>query len=337
MCNSIDPTPATGRLCLFHPVARCVLLTPDETLVALFRGLWPENRVVWEHYAVAAKAMERLFGEPPQLLIVDDNLGDQAGRDLVNAIKSENVYRQVPVVLCVEEHALGDDGEGLMWTKIEADDFLVKPVRPSEAVSRLTLTLCRAARSLDANPLTRLPGNTSIIQRIQELIEQGQQFALAYCDLDHFKSFNDRYGFSRGDEALMMTARIIVNTIRSLNVEYSFVGHVGGDDFVFIVPVESAEQACARIIENFDAIVPNFYDPEDRAHKGIISTDRQGAVREFPVMAISIAVVVNRGAWLNHYGEAVLVAAQLKKKAKENPRSSYVIDRRDYETRPPQA
>ncbi|MFW6324163.1 MAG: GGDEF domain-containing protein, partial [Desulfovibrionales bacterium] len=196
------------------------------------------------------------------------------------------------------------------------------------ARSRISLALHRSIRELDANPLTKLPGNTSIIHRIQELIERREDFALAYVDLDHFKSFNDKYGFSRGDEVLMMTARVIVNTIRSMLGVSGFVGHVGGDDFVFILPPDIAEDACRRILENFDGIVPHFYDAEDRRRGKIVSVDRQGREQEFSLMTVSIGVVLNRNGNLEHYGQASQTAMNLKKKAKENPKSSYVVDRR---------
>jgi diguanylate cyclase (GGDEF)-like protein len=183
-------------------------------------------------------------------------------------------------------------------------------------------------RALDANPLSKLPGNTSIIQRIQQLIDNGDDFALAYCDLDYFKSYNDKYGFSRGDEVLMMAARVIVNTIRSYQGVSSFVGHVGGDDFVFILPPDKVEDACKRIIKAFDEIVPHFYDPADRKRGNITSVDREGNTKIFPLMAISLAVVVNTERRIEHYGEVSSIAMELKKKAKEDPKSSYVIDRR---------
>lgn len=313
------------RLCPFPQQIDAVCITADEELADILYSLWPQEAVRWTHCTRSGQALERLFTEPPALLVVDNNLPDMDGAELVNLIKSENVYRQVPVVICFEE---GDLGKDLNWSTLEADDFLMHPVAYKEAKARLNLTLLRASRSLDANPLTRLPGNTSIIQRIQEMIEAKHDFALAYADLDYFKSFNDKYGFSRGDEALLMSARIIVNTIRGMNLPFSFVGHVGGDDFVFIVPVEEAEEACKRVVQRFDAIVPNFYDEEDRERGNITSTDRQGNIRVFPLMAISLAVVFNRDGSLKHYGEASQMAMALKKKAKEDPKSSYVLDRR---------
>jgi len=108
----------------------------------------------------------------------------------------------------------------------------------------------------------------------------------------------------------------------------TFVGHVGGDDFVFIVPPDKAEGACQLVIDNFDSIVPNFYDQEDRMRGAIHSVDRRGNRQVFPLMAISLAVVFNRDGKLSHFGEASQIAMNLKKEAKKNPKSCYVLDKR---------
>lgn len=312
-------------LTLFPRQQRGILLTPDPELATLFQSLWEPLEVEWTVIKQGRRAMEVIFNEPPDILVVDNRLADIPSTEVATIVKSENVYRQLPVILCLDSQDVEREWN---WNEIEADDFLVRPFSAREARERVHLTLCRASRAMDANPLTKLPGNTSIISRIQDLIDRKDDFALAYCDLDYFKSFNDKYGFSRGDEVLMMSARVIVNTIRSFQGIRSFVGHVGGDDFVFIVPASVAEEACKRVVEAFDAIVPHFYDEDDRERECIVSTDRQGEVRSFPLMAISIAVVFNTGGRLKHYGEASAIAMGLKKKAKENPKSSYVLDRR---------
>ena len=107
-----------------------------------------------------------------------------------------------------------------------------------------------------------------------------------------------------------------------------FVGHVGGDDFVFILPPDKVEDACQRIIKEFDDIVPHFYDPEDRKLGRITSVDREGKTKEFPIMTVSIAVIVNTDGKIGHYGEVSSLAMGLKKKAKKNPKSNYVLDQR---------
>lgn len=142
-----------------------------------------------------ASALEHLFSDPPDLLVVDGDLPDMPGVELIRLIKGENVYRQLPVVLCLKDESVVDD---LDFSNLEIDDFVVRPLSPATVKGRLILAYHRSTRELDASPLTKLPGNTSIIHRIQDLIDRREDFALAYIDLDHFKSFNDKYGFSRG-------------------------------------------------------------------------------------------------------------------------------------------
>lgn len=309
---------------------RGVVITADAALAAMLQALWPAQAVCWQVFERASQALEELYAEPPDLLLVDELLPDMPGLELVMAVKSENVYRQMPVVL-----ALGGPEalERENWSVTEVDELILRPFFPAEVKARLALTLARACRTLDANPLSKLPGNTSIIQRIQRLVEAKAEFGLAYVDLDNFKSFNDRYGFSRGDEALMMTARLLVNVVReqpSPSPAMHFVGHVGGDDFVFILPAAQMETACQAVCSRFDAIVPSFYDEDDRRQGGIRSTDRQGNEQDFPFMSLSIAVVMNHNGKLTHAGEAASMAAALKKKAKAISGSIYVLDQRQH-------
>ncbi|WP_029457613.1 GGDEF domain-containing protein [Solidesulfovibrio alcoholivorans] len=314
-------------LCLFTRPQKIMVLSPGEELAALFAVAFSPAEVEVMALARGRGAVETLFIDPPDLLVVDAALADLPGLELVAMVKSENVYRQLPVAFVMDEAALVED---IDWCAAEVDELLTRPLTAPMLRARISLTLARASRSLDANPLTKLPGNTSIIGRIQERIERKEDFALAYADLDYFKSFNDKYGFSRGDEVLMMTARIIVNTVRAVGGAKAFVGHVGGDDFVFILPVDQVEAACQAVVRSFDDIVPHFYDADDRERGFIQSVDREGNRRSFPLMAISIAVIFNRDGRLTHYGEASQMAMTLKKKAKENPRSCYVLDKRQY-------
>lgn len=304
---------------------RFFLICARDEIIQMLQGLWSAEQVEWTCFSSGSAAIKRLFNDPPDLLVVDADLpGGVSGTQIINLIKSENVYRQLPVVICLDKDNIDID-----FSKVEADDFLCLPVEKQEARIRLELTFFRATRELDASPLTKLPGNTSIVNRIQDLIDRQEDFALIYSDLDHFKSFNDKYGFSRGDEVLLMTARIMVNGVRSVITDGSaFIGHVGGDDFVCIVPAEMAEKVCQKIIESFDSIVPSFYDNEDRECCCIVSTDRQGKLQTFPLMAISLAVVFNIGGKLRHFGQASQISMNLKKKAKKNQGSCYVLDKR---------
>jgi diguanylate cyclase (GGDEF)-like protein len=181
---------------------------------------------------------------------------------------------------------------------------------------------------VEINPLTRLPGNISINRELQERIARNENFSFGYADLDFFKPFNDRYGFSRGDEVIKITGRLILNIVKNKNPQGSFVGHVGGDDFVFIIDSALAEEAAAEIIEAFDSIIPTFYDPEDSMQGCIKSFDRKGRTSTFPIMSISIGITETRARSLSHYGEITELASEMKKFAKQFKGSCFRSDRR---------
>ncbi|MDR2696195.1 MAG: diguanylate cyclase [Deltaproteobacteria bacterium] len=301
------------------------LLAQDEELIASLQSLWPADQIAWTVFADGQSALEQVFSEPPDIVIAEQFLPGLNGIDVLRMMKEENVYRQVCAILVVRHadlHVL-PSAAGL-----DVDELVILPASDDKLRMRVELALHRSSVTMDANPLTRLPGNTSIIHTIQRLIANGADFALAYTDMDNFKPYNDKYGFSRGDEMLLMTARLIVNTVSASQGEPSFVGHIGGDDFVFILPPDVMEDACKRLVGDFDAIVPSFYDPGERAQGYILSHDRQGHELRFPILSISIAVARNVNARYTHYAQLSHVAGQLKKAAKAIAGSSYVIDRR---------
>jgi len=306
-----------------HPL-RCFLLTQDEELIASFQSLWSSDQMLWSVFSDGQSALERVFSDPPDIVIAEQFLPGINGIDVLRTLKEENVYRQICSVLIIRSEALS----ALTCASLDADELIILPAPANALRIRVEFALHRTTMTLDANPLTRLPGNASIINAIQRLLSSGMDFALAYADMDNFKPYNDKYGFSRGDEMLLMAARLIVNTVTAQQRQPSFVGHIGGDDFVFILPIDAMEDACKHLVSDFDAIVPSFYDPEDRARRSILSHDRQGHELLFPLMSISIAVARNIDGKYTHYAQLSHVAGQLKKVAKATQGSNYVIDRR---------
>lgn len=275
--------------------------------------------------ASAAEMMEKLYTHPPHCLVLPLRMRGPQGANLLDELKADNLYGHVPVIVTLGPEELLS---GIDWRRVVADDYLVVPFTPEELLSRIRLCLARAQRDLHANPLTGLPGNITIIQEAEQRMADGQPFTMAYLDIDHFKAFNDKYGFSRGDEVLRMTARILLNAVRGLNDPYSYVGHVGGDDFIFLLSPEYVERACQDVLRNFELIVPNFYDEDDRIRGEIQSVDRQGNAQTFPLMTCSIAVVDTGSTAVLHIGEISARAAQVKKYAKTLQGSNFVIDRR---------
>ena len=210
------------------------------------------------------------------------------------------------------------------------EDYIWRKDLENDVCMKVDLCFSRSDRMVEVNPLTRLPGNISINRQKQSRLDKGNPFALAYADLDHFKPFNDKYGFSRGDEVIKITGRLMLNIVRNKSHKSSFVGHIGGDDFVCIMEPALIEETCQEVIDAFDRIVPSFYDSQDRISGFIESYNREGHAKQYPIMGISIGVVCADEGVYSHYGEVTSVASEMKHAAKKKAKSSYIVNRRGH-------
>jgi len=183
-------------------------------------------------------------------------------------------------------------------------------------------------RYLDASPLTRLPGNLAIEQVLKEKMDRGEKFALCYIDLDDFKAFNDKYGYAKGSDLIKMTGEVVYRAKDKYAEQQDFVGHIGGDDFVLITSPEQVEKVCQTIINEFDRLIPDYYDEDDLSKGFIEGTDRYGVKRRFSIMSISIAVVSDLRRSFTSPIEIAKVATEIKDYVKSLPGSNYLIDRR---------
>jgi diguanylate cyclase (GGDEF)-like protein len=227
---------------------------------------------------------------------------------------------------------VSNDGKGIgelpaAGLQAGADEVVSDLVSEEERSLRLELVLRRAARDVNVHPTTRLPGTGQIERDFAERMATGHHFAVCYADLDHFKEFNDRYGYNHGDSVIYLTSRILRDVVRSL-APGGFVGHIGGDDFIFNVPLEKLEMCCDEVIQLFDELIPYQYTAEDRRAGYFLGKDRRGTVHRIPLMTLSIGVVTNLIQRFSHTAQVSELAAEMKTYAKSIPGSVYVVDRR---------
>ncbi|HLP40129.1 MAG TPA: HAMP domain-containing protein [Fibrobacteria bacterium] len=199
----------------------------------------------------------------------------------------------------------------------------------ANAFKEMTLNLVRIREEAKgSNPLSGLPGNNVIVQKIEEMIHAKREFAVIYGDLDNFKAYNDKYGFSRGDDAILYTRDCFLEAAKKFGDAHTFVGHEGGDDFVVVCSFETWEIICKGITTAFDADIKQFYNETDAKQGFIESLDRQGRRMRFPLMSISLAVASNHYRPIEDHRMVVSIAAEMKKYVKKMEGSSYAIDKR---------
>jgi diguanylate cyclase (GGDEF)-like protein len=296
-------------------------LTANERLRVLLEENAYSVIVCYDLQAAVAIVLE----DPPDFLLLEKGFSGNGGHKLIRAVKACLQKANIPIILVVSPENMM---QGLDWTNFPVDDLIAEPVVPEVLLTRIRLSQARMNRVFDNNPLSKLPGNTSILKRIQATLDEKSGAAVGYIDIDNFKPYNDHYGFSQGDEVLLMMARIMVNVIDEIAREDSFAGHVGGDDFVFIVREDKVEQVCKRIIANFETVRNMFIEPEDVKRGGFVEKNRQGKMTKFGLLSVSIAVVPTSHGKFKHFGEVSAAASQVKHKVKKLSGNNYLVDRR---------
>ena len=259
----------------------------------------------------------------PRLVIFD------ARRDAVSChaacarLKADSYTGIVPAVFWVdEESALGPAFDA------SADEVLREGNGNAEIEQRLAVLLRRSDRDVRVHPSTRLPGTMEIEAEIGRRMAKEEHFAVCYADLDHFKEFNDRYSYYDGDRVIRILAKILHDVVKGLAGERGFVGHIGGDDFIYIIPVSFVNEVCAEIVEIFDALAPYQYSEQDRRAGYFFGKDRRGQLHRVPLMTVSIGVVTNERRHFTHAAQVSELATEMKSYAKTLPGSVYTIDRR---------
>ncbi len=260
----------------------------------------------------------------PAVVAFDARGGNTSALDACARIKSDVYTAIVPAVTFVGE------GTDVVVRALDAgaDEVIAQGTSDREFAARLAAMRRRSERDIYVHPSTRLPGTVTIEAEITRRLASGVLFAVCYADLDHFKEFNDRYGYYEGDRIIRLLAQILHDVVWGMCGEQGFVGHIGGDDFIAIIPVARVNEVCTEIIAVFDVLAPVQYSEQDRRAGYFFGKDRRGQLHRVPLMTLSIGVVSNER---RHFGDASEVselATEMKSYAKTLAGSVFSIDRR---------
>jgi diguanylate cyclase (GGDEF)-like protein len=271
------------------------------------------------------EALDKAQELRPDLVLLDVMMPRIDGFEVAQRLRRNPQTANTSIIMLTAKALSTDKVLGLT---AGADDYIIKPFDPIELLARVKGTLRRAKEMRNLSPLTGLPGNIRIQEEIERMVREDRPFAVLYSDLDNFKAYNDQKGFVRGDRLIQAAARIIQDAVAGAAGSDGFVGHVGGDDFVAVVPPDVAEQVAKRIVEDFDAQIADFYEQEDVERGFVEVEDRKGVMQKLPLVGVSVGIATTQVRSFAHYGEAVAVATEMKQFAKREARSSYAVDRR---------
>ena len=260
----------------------------------------------------------------PRLVVMDARAHPVAALQACRRMKNDSFTGIVPVCVCTRD----EDIAFAAAFDAKADEVLREQVNPIEVPLRLDALLRRSDRDTFVHPSTRLPGAVEIETEIARRLDTGEAFAVCYADLDHFKEYNDRYSYYDGDRVIRILAKILHDVVKGTCAEEAFVGHIGGDDFIFIMPVSRVNETCTEIVHAFDTLIPFQYSEQDRRAGYYFGKDRRGQLHKVPLMSVSIGVVTNERRKFTHAGQVSELATEMKSYAKTLPGSVFTIDRR---------
>jgi diguanylate cyclase (GGDEF)-like protein len=270
-------------------------------------------------------ALHKAAADPPNVIVLDIMMPRMDGLTALHRLRSQATTANIPIILLTARGLPEDRVRGL---ELGADDYITKPFDIVELAARVRAVLRRTQAARDLSPLTGLPGNFKITAEIETCIREAREFALVHGDLDNFKAFNDHYGFMRGDEVIRFCARCFTDAASTLGIGDAFIGHIGGDDFLAIIPPDMAEPFCKEIVERFDDGILDLYDTADALRGYIEVIDRRGERYAFPVVSLSLGVASTEVRDIASQWEASAIAVEMKEFAKKQPGSTYRIDRR---------
>ncbi len=308
------------------PGRELVLVADDDADILRFVEV--NLRLEGFDVVVAANGQEALDNALkllPDLVLLDVMMPKLDGFEVCQRLRDDPRTKNISVIMLTAKSLSADKVVGLT---AGADDYIIKPFDPIELVARVKSALRRAREMRSINPLTQLPGNVQVTEEVTRRSTSGKPFALMYIDLDNFKAFNDYYGFFRGDSAIRLLARCVSDSVQQNGEPDSFVGHVGGDDFIAIVDPPSSETAAKDIIAIWDREVQSLYDPKDIEAGFIEVPDRRKQSHSYGLMTVSIGIASNSSRPINSHWEASEIATEMKQFAKREPRSAYAVDRR---------
>jgi GGDEF domain-containing protein len=312
--------PVKRQSAKFH----CGLCQRDLALEGELARSLSSHEVVIHHFDTISELYEQNQRSYIDLVVFAAGKDPSWTNQLIIEIKAHSILQFIPILVFSPE---ASNEFVISSYKLGVEEVVNYPWDSALESAKIEMLVFRSRRDLSVNPSSKLPGPNAIEYEIDKRLQTGEKFAVCYGDIDNFKAYNDYYGYMYGDKMIRITSLIIRNVVQDLSPQ-GFVGHIGGDDFIFIVPVETVELVCKNIIATFDRMAPYRYAEVDREQGWIEVANRRGVIERFPIMSISIAVIINQKRMFKHPGEMSHMMADLKKYTKSLPGSNYMIERR---------
>jgi diguanylate cyclase (GGDEF)-like protein len=322
---------------------RVLIIDDDEQVASYVRLSFSLAGYQVEWIKDGRNAVQKVHEMMPDAVILDLKLPGVNGFRICEQLRIEPQTRAIPII--VVSGSWKDSQDRIRSIEVGADDFVTKPFDAQELIARVKRILQRKKVDMGHNPLTGLPGNLAIEEEARRRLARGQDWAIAYVDLDNFKAYNDVYGVKQGDRVIRLFADLLSQATKRWGNQDDFIGHVGGDDFIGMTTPDKAQAVFDWIAKRFDERITAYYSDADLKAGCITAKDRQGNVKKFRFVSASIVFLTNKNIDTNQYPLLIQALTEMKGYVKhtiERTGGSVVFqDRRstdDYPgTKPPQS
>ncbi len=301
------------------------IIDDKNKLIETLRELFKEEKR-YKFKSIKTNELEVALRNIPGLIIIDEDGIESDVIALCEQIRNNEDNSITPIIVCssnkTREHKIAVLQKAVQY-------YIENPLDKECMYYTINNLIRLMHNNRRVSPLTGLPGNVQIQAELKKRLFNDEKFAVLYLDLDNFKAYNDTYGFLKGDEIIKFTAKTILRNVHNGEYTNSFVGHIGGDDFVAIVDGdENYEEICQNIIIEFDTKVLDYFNEVDKERGYVEVPNRRNIIEQFPLTSISIGVVVVHKGRFKNTLEIGEVGAQVKHLSKITPGSAYVIDKR---------
>jgi len=301
---------------------KILLCSNDNKFIDLVENCLPKDKYQLIILRKISELISKVYDKMPHLIIADLHLSDIGSFDACNQMKSDMVLGHIPLFVFSNSPKMGKQ------INCGADLYLHKPIQEDEFLYHVERIIRESVHELDINPLTDLPGNHSTVRKIESVLGTDGTFAVCYLDLKNLHIYNQAYGVHRGDFLIRETSGIIKGIVARYAPKDTYVGHLGGDDFVILASVNVATNLSQRITEAFDSSVHKFYERVDRERGYMLAVGEDGKYEHYSFASMSVAIITNELIAYEHVADLTKTASQIQRYLKRFPMSAYLIDRR---------
>jgi diguanylate cyclase (GGDEF)-like protein len=298
-----------------------LVVEAEGTITSLLKAALEINSYQTVTVLNGGDAVQFVLREIPHLIVIDLLSPGLDGYGLIRRLRDHPKCMHIPILVVGRA---ASRAEKIHAFELGIDGYITRPIDADELLAYVRRQLCRMQQT-SLSPLTQLPGGLQLERAIDYKLCSMEPWSILYLDFDHFKAFNDAYGFLAGNDMIILLSRICQGVVYEYGNAEDFVGHIGGDDFLILTTPDRATVIYRQILERYKHESKALYRPEDIQRGSISAIDCKGCPYDIPLVSLSIGIVSDQWHYPRNVVEIGTLVAQAKRLAKQSPENVYQI------------